>query len=1133
MRIKAAIGRNTRSLSLNNIAMITPSSQHSTSMRLATSIGVTYLNGIVNNNYANVASSVSLDNKFNNRLSDLMTSFDTIASRLPSTIARAVNSNKVYFSTLSSKSGVYGVPSEVISKLTLAYGAAEDRFSYYITGAIAAVASRIAIDGVDDISGFSVKAIMDSIQNAINVIDVSGLSGQESSNIEKRIRVMLTSHISSIRGIITSVLEDYVAGSVVSADSNDLDGVPTTNLALSDALATIESQVWLYFALMVKKARFEAKKIKPQTVVDILASLPAGSITLVQGSDDEVSYVYNLSSVESGFMYDENDLTNAVLKHDYDPEDIENEIKTKDYKSQGFASVAEYISSVSSANNEDNANKIFESMGIKRESMNKTISQLYDIADILSSSNDVKSIIHEGLLDMVSATNSAINDYLDMLTSLLGADENGSRLVLNTFLKSATWLDSLGSVFYKHATLGINHKASDLATKFNALTMSKDGVAGDFKVGGIDLSVSKDALMHSNATNGSSSRVYIKEFQNPFDARYFNGSFNGSSDKANEGIKPIISTSPDASSNYLFNIIDVICKSISGTANFLNRGDLSQFDESTREIANELVKYEIINYLSDGMRMKSVARNASLTLGADYTISTDSRKAIIDRLGIIDASLCASIEVINTAIMKANAVRISSGLDVLKGFLDINSQREKIQGMTAYYIPGDEKIDTTLLDLITRLNTITTDVFGVSISTDIPTGSKEFALSITVPAGCDVSANDMIRTYSDLFGSYESDKKIKDSKRKLLSTYDRFSIIKKDKDANIKMGSSAFATLWGKAEKGLNSSLSFETSQNSFASIVASSILLGKLKNGSVSSYVTRGPEEARMTGILPLSFIKDKTPRKLLEAGIDVDLRLVSNMFKFVNYNMSNGVSDKERAVGNILSLVTVGSDIQRFKASGYDLSALTAVDNVLNGSEAFSVVQPLDSIVRLGSISSVNFNKIDLRTYYGSSGDDLLFNILDDLGIYPQAELSYSAAQVLLIYNQSRVSDYKYPFINRIDSSFLKPGEKYTYTDLLDVRTDAIRSEDGKLTNHFSCSIFIWTSDYLDDSSQMEILDIGEKKPVVIADMNIIDLSQIDNNVELCLESSVDLPFGQRIVPGVGEQMLLSLANRLETII
>lgn len=256
----------------------------------------------------------------------------------------------------------------------------------------------------------------------------------------------------------------------------------------------------------------------------------------------------------------------------------------------------------------------------------------------------------------------------------------------------------------------------------------------------------------------------------------------------------------------------------------------------------------------------------------------------------------------------------------------------------------------------------------------------------------------------------------------------------------------------------------------------------------------------------------------------------MVSNMFKFVDASATAGISDKQAAVGRLLSLVTIGNDIQRYSITGMAVNNLIAVDNILNGSSAFASVSPLDNIVRIGSISATNFAHIDLKTFYGSSGDDLLYNILDAIGIYPFGKLSYASAQVLLTYNAIRADDYKYPFVNRISASDIKPGEEYTYMDLLDVSIDHIRKEESIVTSHYSCSVFIWMDSRTRDEASIEVFDVGEKKPLVIADSETVDLSQTDNNVELCIEATVDLPFGQRVSSGLSEQMLLGMANKIE---
>lgn len=1139
MRFLAALGRSSRPLSLSNIRLVTPSSQRALTTRVGCSIGVTYLNAAINNNYTSINSAVILDKAFDAKLSDIVTAFDTIASRIPATMAKAVNANKVYFKGIHTKSGMYGIPADVISRLLITYGTEADRLSYFLTGALAALSAHsVLTDAISNGMTDALDGILEKLSSTTDTFfNFATDNGAFQDDLTKRLDVQVGAHMENIRGVILSVLEDFMAGIAVEASSNSTYGdAGLSNLAqeqlLSEALKACDTQLWYYYALMASQARLSANSVKNDNREALTSRLPLDAAYIITGEDSDAVVLFNHGSASN--ITDDN---SAHPISDFDPNGPLSEVtlKKQEYSSQGFSAVSAFVESAvaRSENSKEDQKKILESIGMTSAQMSKVIAQLFDVASNLSRGNAVSSIVNKGLKATVTSNQVVVQHYITLLTAMLGATEDGARLLVGDFLKSAAWNESLASVFYKHASVGTSLKSMDLSDKFNALTLSKDGLVSAFKAGKVEINVAKDALSLSANSDSSNSRISIMQFGNPFDDAFFRYNTTGASDKQNnEREESIIFTTSSASSNALFALVDVVNSAVGGVTQFISRGDINQLDSDTIAIANELLGPAIVNYLSDATKMRAVGRNSSLVLGNDYTISADARKSVLDLLGVIDASIAAALEVTGSCVVKGCVTRISPAIDILKGLQDINKQRAEIMNATSYYLPGDDEVDATLTDTMNKLHSVLQDVFGITVDQSLPVGQKDTSIAITVPAGVDVSTKDMLRIYSDLLGSFESKKKFSDAKRKLLGAYDRFALQKKNDKANIKMGNSTYALLWDKIKGNDYDVYSSAPIETNFANIVSSSMLLDKLKNGSTSSLTSRGPEELRMTGVMPLSYIKDKSPRQLMSLGLDSDMRMVSNMFKFVDANATQGISDKQQAVGKLLSLVTIGNDIQRYSVTGASVPSLIAVDNILNGADIFSAISPFDNIVRVGSISSSNFSFIDLKTFYGSSGDDLLYNILDAIGIYPYAKLSYSSAQVLLIYNAIRSRDYKYPLMNRIQAKQLEPGREYTYMDLLDVNVDQIRKDDGVITSHYSCNAFMWTDDRMRDVASIDIFDVGEKKPLVIADSETVDLSQVDSNVELCVEAIVDLPFGQKITHGLSEQMLLGMANKIEKI-
>lgn len=1112
MKILAALGRSSRPLNLKNVRMIIPSSQQSLSTRMATSVGVEYLNAIINNNNVKLASEASLDKKFDSRLSQLLTSFDLVASRLPLTLAKGANATRSYYTKMKNSVGMHGIPVDVISRLTLIYGGDADRFLYYAIGATSSTRAYDALQQgqLDFLSNDGLDAIINTVEvansNFSPAIDFNG----KSDFVRSKIITVGAAHVSNLKNIVLSVLEDYAAGQdelMEAADQPDSIRGKLVNAILKEFVE--------YYKLMASKALEFSKSANSIGNLDVFASV-----------DDDVTLFASFSEKEAVAYF--NDKAKGPNGEEafsvIDNLDIKRgSSEDGEYSSYGYKVISSFIDTISVKDFTKQTSRDLADVGIDPKAITLAVNQLYSIASRLSGASSIKTVMDDGVITAVQKLSAAIDRYQTLVTSLLGGTEDGARISVSEFMQSAEWNDSLGSIFYKFAVVGVNQKTTTVADKFNALSLSKDGYVGDFKAGDVKITVSKDELPLSGSLNGSNARVAISKMPNPLELR---------DSKSNETSSNIIPMDHAAGLDPLQWITKDISDHIGGLSEFILRGSLKHLSGNTVAVADDLLRIELVNALSDSTKMRNIARNGTLSLARDFTISADARKAVLDTVGIIDAALCASIDTIGSVIMKASLLNLSPSLDFLKGLLDINSQRGDIAKLTSYYIPGSEEDDLAFSDFYKKIDSIIQSIYGVSLSHSLPSIQSDTSIFVTVPSGVDMSANDLLGAYNDVAGMFDGKKKFADARRRIMGMYDRYSILKKGENASLKMGASAFAVRWDNVVRTDSANVIIESSNTSFANIVSSSILMDKLKNGSVSSLVTRGPEQARMTGILPLSYLRNRSSRKLIDLGLDSDLMLTANMFKFVDANLIHGMTNKEKAVGKLLSLVTAGKDIQRYRATGPVVLEMAELDAVLNSTGVFSMIEPFNDIVRLPSINSSNFANIDLRTFYGSSGDDLLYNILDSIGIYPYSSLNYGAAQVLLTYNAIRQDDYKYPFRNRLSLDKLEYGQEYTFTDLLDVNQDMLRSEGGKITGHFSCSVFIWSDLNKQANSGVDVIDVAEKRPLVVADSDVLDLTEVEGNIELCMEAEVDLSFGYRLSSGLSEQMLLGMAAKIESL-
>ena len=1144
MKITAALGRNNRPLPLSKVNLITPTCQRSVTSRLACSVGVAHLNAIVANNYMHLRDGVMLDKEYESRLSDVINAFDRVASRIPSTIARSINANRTFYSRLRTKSGLYGVPSDVISRLLLTHGSPFDQFTYHMIGALVSNHVHFLISNLaTDSYAKSFSALVGDLDNRVmDYLKLASYDGGAADTKRDRYAVIASSHISTVRGIIMSVLEDYIAGVAGTEDkvisSTQSQGLSGDDPALiADAIKVMKVQLFAYFAICASHMDKYAHRVQESMALTFLQGMPQEATAFYSGNDDEKVDLFNL-----GLFYTEEEAEDItpISNHSIGGKPLyEYTLPADQYKSAGYTSFMAIVMKESQLN-EKEVNKMFDSMGISQKDMASVIQQLFDVSSRLVRGSTISEVLATGIHDHVNRLQASLNSYLNLMTTLLGATQDAARLAVKEFLGSPDWKDSLAGLIYNHAVLGVGAKPLDLADKFNALTLSKDGVVGNIKAGHFDITVVRDPISLSASNGASNSRINVTSFGNPFEDAYFRYGSGGNLDgldldgKAgnSETKESILLGETQRSTNALFGLIDLIGASVNATTAFLAKGDLKAYDNQTVEFANTLLPTNIINFLSDGSKLRNVSKQSGLTLASDYSISRDAKDAVIDQLGIIDAAIVAAFNIVGNTVLCAAGARVAPAVDILKGIDDIRKQRAEILNTSNLYLPANDESDLAFTDCFSTVSKVVEDVFGLVVDNDLPSAEGAVQASITVPIGVDVSAKDMIRIFGDILGTFDAHKRLKDGKRKLLSYADRFNIQKRGKDANLKLGASGFSALWNEFKSNDFSSFGQETTATSFSNILSSSILLSKFKNGSASSFVTRSPEEARITGILPLSHLKEKSPKELVNLGVSTDLRIASNMFKFLDASIVSASSDIPKSVGKLLALATSGRDVQRFTVTGGSITDLATMDSVINGTSAFAVVEAFDTIVRPASISIANFKFLDYKTFFGSTSEDLLYNVLDHLGINPTAQLSFAEAQVLLTYNIARQHDYQYPITNKMMASELVFGEVYTYLDLLTIEPTMVKKNDNKLVAHNSCSLFVWSDDLEKQEPTIDLFDIGTKKSVVVADADVIDMSLMDGSVQLAIESSVDLPFGQRLPNGLAENMLLALTDKVEHI-
>lgn len=1139
--VDVALRVGAKPIAAENIVVIRPTTERSNLNKAVLDIASAMFQGIENNLYASISSNSHIDKTFDHTLTNLAGSFDSILGRIPMSIASKRNVALSFFNGIASNRVQSSVPmpTDLFMKLSWKGRNSAEVAEYYVVGIVAAleglafcadmINKSSAGGSVKDLyaslskysDGYFFSEVLAGIDKAVNFsADRADATGMFSS-------IYSYDHARTVCTMVASVIELHVnsndaAKSTYSSLSSDiLTAVVSYAKTLLERLAAIDKtdqvvaflETVSYINLLVQE-----KEGGEKTIVEFDSMV----VGLLNGS----LYPYSIDSYD----YRNDNTVIKVLEGDlnfqYEDEQMSkmiDEIKGKTGDSSFFDGIKD--------------------LKIQDSKVTAFIAHLVDLYASLQRTSPMDVQKSFSLSKHVTNMNALVNSYGALLTSLLGADENTAKSAMADFLTSNSWLNSYASTLYGLAVSGYSTRASDVATMLNLYTIGKDGVSASLKARHLNITIHKDPITFvSNKQLANAVVDYKIDDSFGLDSLQSQDISNGkqNANKGENGLaEQIISTLAGKGTDVLSLHVDEIISTYNGVVDFIKTGSLNSISARIDRIASEILPYLLVNTACDPYVLQSVGRNAGLIVGSSYTISADAKKAVLDRLGIVDAAISSHAGVINKAIIMAAKVVMSYHMDAIKSMHSVLVNKNLVQSKTGFVMNVTDADSMEFERLCVKLEDMCAELLGERLSARGTTWAESSdttdSIDIEGIGGVDNSAYDIIRNFNASFDRFDTDVLLKTNSRKLLFSSEKFKAVKIAKDTSIRIGGKVYAVVWNDAARSHDMMSNVESVQYNFSDIMSTGILANYLSNDSVANLMHRGPSAARMTAELKLSDMNDRSWSDIDQDGVTKGRKTVHDFLRTLT-KIKADVSSKSEAVqaGEIVSSLASMTKLTKFSVSGIEVGGKNDAVTLYNNLKNNPVIIGLDMIVKPDLISVSTFKAVELTTVVAPSSKDLLFSILSKLGINPYQTLSRIDILVLDTYLSVREMEPDFPvkrskFLLNLLSYGDKSGldDNHRLSDLMEVKSDSTGSIGSGSLSLYTAYFYLWNDSELDTVADVMLIDRGRNIASVAHDSNLMNIDTSGSDIRACLEISTKVNFGERVDPKEATNYLIRLAR------
>lgn len=1153
MKRTLALKLGNKPISANRMVVVKANTVHSNTNQIAVSYFQEMYNGIENNLYADISSKSLAEDKYMDVISELATEFDKIIGRIPNLMSMNYAKVRRYLFDVKKSTGIAHLPSNLMLSIANLSGISSNSLEYYVNGPLVSIFAIIYLkDFFTNVENLESKSFAD-VSSLINKMRMEGYAhkiiqsclmvkkANETMNKKKPFitETIIHNHVS----VINSITDDIVNAAVYS--SLDGDTIFESKSLLSDIIHHIKE----YALLCASGLQSSAKELN----VD---SSSFSHLSDIQFDKDtnwlnvKESKLKTILAETGNQMYAAMAQNNEVNVESYDLnknffDDIMGAYKPN-FTNTALANLRYSIMS-----EEENGRLILadiKALGLTNNDLMKFITYLFDMFESLGKSSPLSNQKSLSITEHINKLNNVSKAYLRFLTSLVGADDNNSRLFLSDFLKNGDWLESFSSTLFGNSIIGKSARIIDLSEMLKSFTTAKDGVSSQISTKYFDLALHKDPLvsLSSKMLGGCTTEFNISEeyLSSDVSKSIFSDKTKSSSKaedvfKSNDLGVQIEHIAQGQGSDLLSSSLNNISVIYDSLFKFLNSGNPNDIPFAVQEMADSIMPYVLTNFISDPKIMASIGKQSGLILGEDFTISQDARKAILDRVGIIDSAITHYCVAIEKAITLAYKMVLAVEYDKISTIDSIMQARTELMDKANFRVNVAEMDVVSFDAIVNSLDTLANDVFGGGLSARskaVVSDSSE-SLFIAGIGGATNSAYESIKAFNRIFDRFDSNTIMKLNKRKVEYVADKFTLLRTSAKHSLRTGGMIWNNLWLKGREITQSHATISESNYNLSDIMSASIISDHMVNSGIAELVHRGPSQARLTSVVKLtSLVETESSNRLKDIttrGRFTVMEFLRKVVKSVAFKKNNHLEQ----IGAIAASLSKMSRQTKYVVNGVKMGSESAASMIFASYKNQVIINRMDLIVQNDLISMKTFPAIDLKTISAPTENDVTFNLLRSLGLNPYSMVRGLDAVTLLTYVSVRMQEKDFPFV---PSSALKrliqTGDALGDIQLINavnVKKNLVKSSGSSLINYYYANVYVWDEAQLSEEDSFVLLDSSVNLPTIVADGQIAMVDGSSSNITACAEVEVDINYGEIIQDRDATSYLMGIVEELNKLV